>query len=181
MQKMAHSWFHVRDVILGLNFQARNVTVGLCLAKSCQHDDARWFCSLFEVADEEVAEEELVQKLRGSKDRRGVCFLALMLADSEEEESKRLLLQSAFMGDPLAQAHLALTSPEQNEHQSFEWASNAARHGEPLGYLLLSHCLRFGVGCRLNKKGAFMYLKKAARAGSGKKKKRGSRFCFLLE
>lgn len=107
--------------------------------------------------------------LEKSNDKRALCFLALLLPSSADWDERRaeLLLKSAMQGCALAQAHVATLGRDESDEQSFIWAQNAANMGEPLGMLVLSHCLRFGVGCQVDRAGANAALLMAAKAGNG--------------
>ncbi len=125
------SWFDVRDKVIEGHVSVREF---LGLASKCDDERAIWMIDLFKrnlnVVSRAQAREVF---LREEKNRAlSLCFAAVMLRPFDQD----LLLESAHMGDSLAQA-LASRLRLGTDAERLEFAAKSAEQGDRMGWFEL--------------------------------------------
>jgi hypothetical protein len=124
-------WFDVEEAVCGLQNSVRwflavaTPFVGVC-------DNCKWLCDVFskhKTVTSKLQAKEVFLSLRD--DRRALCFAAVMVRPYDAD----LLVRSAEMGFPLAQALLAkIRCSHFSAEQLFGLAQQSASSGEREGY-----------------------------------------------
>ncbi len=126
-------WFHARDVFFG----RADLSVGLQLARECEHEDARFLVSLFPEGAPATSQEALRVFLEHDDEPCCLCWAAM----SRCEEQEQLLQRSAEAGYAWGQAHFA----DWDRANAVAWLEKAVAQGEPEAMSLLAELLRNGL------------------------------------
>ncbi len=150
-------WFAARD-----QFVRGNVEGGLALARTCNHEDARWLTqTVFPGPPPADARDVLkVLQLHGerARDARALCLYGMLA------KKFAFVARAAAMGDGLAMAQMAACSPW---YEKRAWGERAAAAGEPEGFAWLGLCALQGVvGCEGDEARAVALLRQAANLDS---------------
>ncbi len=62
-KKVLKQWFRIRDLFIGDNGENINIDLAVALAKTCEHEDAKWIASNFSIHDHIVSVRERMNKM----------------------------------------------------------------------------------------------------------------------
>ncbi len=143
-------WLRVRGVL------PHNFDEALKMARSCQHDDAKWLVSLFPEGAR-VTWEEAKNVFARIKEPRALYVHSVLTQDHEE------VRKAAEFGYAPAQADMGFLA--KCEKDRFAWAERAAAQGDPHGLVIFGKHLKRGVGCAKDLDNACAAFKQAAEMG----------------
>jgi TPR repeat protein len=136
-------WARALHTLCGFAFARRDVSLGLQLARECQHPDAQWLCSLFLDVGDTMTEEQVLSAMEGQGEDPRALFIC-----SQVGGDKLVLQRAAVQG--YAPAHAAWAG----------WCDDEGRVLCRLGYSLWN-----GEGGEEDRIRAVALLKDAAELG----------------
>jgi hypothetical protein len=157
-------WWDALDK-LDFGYAPADFSSFLCMARECQHRDARWLVSLLP-AGGDVTERELLVVMEDQKEQSQdprAMFLLFLLLGSVGERAEAELRGAAEMGYAPAQGRLSQWClDEEDDDEAFKWATLAAAQGDRYGICRLASCYESGRGCDKDEVRAIEFFKRAA-------------------